>query len=122
MPEGLVTRVALIVGARPQFIKAAPLLRELRASDADRCGLLIHSGQHFDDAMSAVFFKELGLPEPDYHLGINSGSHGQMTGRMLPAIEECLLYENVNQAIVFGDTNTTLAGALAAAKIGVPCA
>lgn len=114
-------KVAVIVGARPQFIKAAPLVRELQAQPDTRV-VFIHSGQHFDENMSAVFFRELGLPVPDHHLGIHSGTHGQMTGRMLAATEECLLADKVDRMVVFGDTNTTLAGALAAAKIGVPCA
>lgn len=114
-------KVAVIVGARPQFIKAAPLLYELNALPGAQV-IFIHSGQHFDENMSAVFFRELGLPEPDHHLGIHSGSHGQMTGRMLAATEECLLADKADRMVVFGDTNTTLAGALAAAKLGIPCA
>lgn len=114
-------RVALIVGARPQFIKAAPLLDQLRATPGVE-PLLVHSGQHFDENMSAVFFRELGLPTPDFSLGIHSGSHGQMTGRMLEAIETCLVSSRAERVVVFGDTNTTLAGAVAAAKLQVPVA
>ena len=84
--------------------------------------LLVHSGQHFDENMSAVFFRELGLPTPDYSLNIHSGSHGQMTGRMLEAVESCLVSSRASVAVVFGDTNTTLAAALAAAKLQIPVA
>lgn len=115
----MIMKVAVIVGARPQFIKAAPLIRELQATP-DCEVVFIHSGQHFDENMSAVFFRELELPEPKHHLGIHSGGHGQMTGRMLAAIEVCLLAEKPDRVVVFGDTNTTLAGALAAAKLGIP--
>jgi len=114
-------RVALIVGARPQFIKAAPLLNQLRATPGVE-PLLVHSGQHFDENMSAVFFRELGLPTPDFSLNIHSGSHGQMTGRMLEIIESCLASSRAERVVVFGDTNTTLAGALAAAKLQIPVA
>ena len=114
-------RVALVVGARPQFIKAAPLLDQLRATPGVE-PLLVHSGQHFDENMSAVFFRELGLPTPDFSLSIHSGSHGQMTGRMLEAIESCLISSRAERVVVFGDTNTTLAGALAAAKLQIPVA
>ncbi len=114
-------RVALIVGARPQFIKAAPLLDQLRATPGVE-PLLVHSGQHFDENMSAVFFRELGLPTPDFSLSIHSGSHGQMTGRMLEAVETCLVSSGAEAVVVFGDTNTTLAGALAAAKLQIPVA
>lgn len=114
-------RIALIVGARPQFIKAAPLWERLRAAPGTEA-LLLHSGQHFDENMSGVFFRELGLPEPDFNLAIHSGSHGQMTGRMLEAIEGCLTKIEPEAIVVFGDTNTTLAGALAAVKLQIPVA
>jgi UDP-GlcNAc3NAcA epimerase len=112
-------KVASIVGARPQFIKAAPLDRELRR---DHQHLLIHTGQHYDYTMSAVFFDELGIPEPDYNLGIGSASHGRQTGEMLMGIEETLLREQADCVVVYGDTNSTLAGALAAAKLHLPLA
>lgn len=114
-------RLALIVGARPQFVKAAPVLRALERAGAAR-PVLIHSGQHADAAMSAVFFSELGLPQPDHELTTPAGPQGEMTGRMLAGIEACLMRDRVDAAMVFGDTNTTLAGALAAVKLGVPCA
>jgi UDP-N-acetylglucosamine 2-epimerase len=114
-------KIAMIVGARPQFIKAAPLWDALRAAPGVE-PLLVHSGQHFDENMSGVFFRELGLPEPHFNLAIHSGGHGQMTGRMLEAIEGCLQTTRPDALVVFGDTNTTLAGALAAAKLQIPVA
>jgi UDP-N-acetylglucosamine 2-epimerase len=112
-------KVASIVGARPQFIKAAPLDRELRRGHRH---LLIHTGQHYDYAMSAIFFDELGIPEPDYNLGIGSASHGKQTGEMLMGIEDTLIAEQPDCVVVYGDTNSTLAGALAAAKLHLPLA
>ena len=112
-------KVVTIVGARPQFIKAAPVSRALRQRHRE---VLVHTGQHYDAGMSGVFFAELGIPEPDANLGIGSGSHGQQTGRMLMAIEQVLLQEQPDWLLVYGDTNSTLAGALAAVKLGVPVA
>ena len=109
-------KVVSIIGARPQFIKCAPVSRELRHVARE---VLVHTGQHYDDGMSGVFFRELGLPEPDYNLGVGSGSHGQQTGEMLRKIEEILLKEQPDVVLVYGDTNSTLAGALAAAKLHV---
>jgi UDP-N-acetylglucosamine 2-epimerase len=112
-------KVASIVGARPQFIKAAPLDREL----CELCQhVLIHTGQHYDYAMSAVFFEELQIPEPDYNLGVGSASHGRQTGEMLIGIEETLSQDLPDCVVVYGDTNSTLAGALAAAKLHLPVA
>jgi UDP-GlcNAc3NAcA epimerase len=112
-------RILTIVGARPQFVKAFPLSRELRLHDAfDE--ILVHTGQHYDWNMSDVFFTELGIETPRYNLNIHGGGHGAMTGRMLQAIEEIMVAESPVGILVYGDTNSTLAGALAAAKCGVP--
>lgn len=108
-----------VVGARPQFIKASPLTLAIRKQNRD---VLIHTGQHYDHGMSDVFFQDLGIPMPDYHLGIGSGSHGAQTGAMLKAIEEVLEKERPDIVLVYGDTNSTLAAALAAAKLHIPVA
>jgi UDP-GlcNAc3NAcA epimerase len=113
-------RVHSIVGARPQFIKAAIVSAALQAQGIDE--VLIHTGQHFDARMSDVFFSELGLPTPGHHLGIASLGHGAMTGRMLEAIERVLTDDPPDCVLVYGDTNSTLAGALAAAKLNIPVA
>jgi UDP-GlcNAc3NAcA epimerase len=114
-------RILTILGARPQFIKAAPVSRAFGAY-AGIEELILHSGQHFDANMSDVFFKELEIPVPKYNLGIQGGPHGAMTGRMLEKIEAVLVTETPDLVIVYGDTNTTLAGALAAAKLHIPIA
>ncbi len=109
-------RIATIVGARPQFVKAASLSVELRQSHDE---VLIHTGQHYDYELSRVFFDELAIPVPDYNLGIGSGPHGAQTGMMMASIEEVLLKEAPDCVVVIGDTNSTLAGALTAAKLGI---
>lgn len=110
-------KLMTVVGARPQFIKAAPFSRVFRQDNQE---ILVHTGQHYDANMSAVFFSELQLPQPDYNLNIGSASHGAQTGRMLEKIEELLLKENPDGMLVYGDTNSTLAGALAASKLHIP--
>ena len=115
-----VSRVLTIVGARPQFIKAAPVSHALSAVGIDE--ILVHTGQHFDALMSDVFFDELDIPKPAYNLEINSLGHGAMTGRMLERIEETLLAEKPDLVVIYGDTNSTVAGALAAAKLHIPVA
>ena len=110
-----------IVGARPQFVKAAPVSAALAATGAIRERLL-HTGQHFDDDMSAVFFRELGIAPPAWNLGIGGGAHGAMTGAQLAAIERVLVAEKPDAVLLYGDTNSTLSGALAAAKLNIPVA
>jgi UDP-GlcNAc3NAcA epimerase len=113
--------VLTVVGARPQLIKAAAVSRALAGSAALK-ELLVHTGQHFDAGMSDVFFDELGIPAPAHHLGIHGGGHGDMTGRMLIALEQVMKAERPDCVLVYGDTNSTLAGAFAAAKLNIPVA
>ena len=110
-------KILTVVGARPQFIKAAVISRKLKGKAEE---VLVHTGQHYDHNMSDIFFEELNIPKPQYNLGISGGSHGQMTGRMLAAIEEVLLSEQPDRLLVYGDTNSTLAAALAAVKLHIP--
>lgn len=114
-------KIVTVLGARPQFIKASVVSAQI----ARQTGLeevVIHTGQHFDANMSSVFFAELGMADPAYHLGIHGGRHGQMTARMLEGIEQVLLDERPDVVLVYGDTNSTLAGALAAVKLHIPVA
>lgn len=111
-------KIITIIGARPQFIKAAVVSKQLKIKGIQE--ILIHTGQHFDQNMSEIFFDEMGIPRPDYNLSIHGLSHGAMTGRMLEGIEDILLKEKPDYVMVYGDTNSTLAGALAAVKIHIP--
>ena len=112
-------KILTVIGNRPQFIKAAAVSPRLRERHEE---LLVHTGQHFDDELSAVFFAELGLPAPDRELGIALGSNSSQTARMLAALEPVLAEETPDAVLVYGDTNSTLAGALAGAQAGVPVA
>ncbi|MBL0049055.1 MAG: UDP-N-acetylglucosamine 2-epimerase (non-hydrolyzing) [Bacteroidetes bacterium] len=114
-------KILTIIGARPQIIKAAALSRAIRTHFASQMKeIIVHTGQHYDASMSLVFFDELGIPKPDYNLNVGSNSHGKQTAAMLVGIEEILDIEKPNCLVVYGDTNSTLAGALAAAKVHVP--
>ena len=110
-------KIVTVVGARPQFIKAASGSRALRKQHQE---ILVHTGQHHDENMSEVFFREMEIPTPDYNLGIAGGSHGEMTGRMLMELEKVLMKEKPDGVLLYGDTNSTLAGALAAVKLHIP--
>lgn len=113
-------KILTVVGARPQFIKASAVSRVLQ--DKKISEVIVHTGQHYDANMSDIFFKELGIPVPQYNFEIKSSKHGEMTGRMLSSIEDVLLSEKPDWVLVYGDTNSTLAGALAASKLHIPIA
>lgn len=116
-------KIVTIVGARPQFIKASAVSRVINNCWADKiCEVLVHTGQHYDHNMSAVFFDELAIPPPKHNLEVAGGRHGEMTGKMLIALEQVLLDERPDWVLIYGDTNSTLAGALAACKLHVPIA
>lgn len=114
-------KIITIIGARPQFIKASVISHAIRKTSGIK-EIMLHTGQHFDANMSDIFFNQLGIPKPDIKLNINSSSHGEMTGRMLAEIEQALLSHKPDRVLVYGDTNSTLAGALAAAKLHIPVA
>jgi UDP-GlcNAc3NAcA epimerase len=114
-------KIVTILGARPQFIKAGSVSREIARRNGAGFQIeevIVHTGQHYDTGMSGIFFEEMNIPEPCYELGIGSNSHAAMTGQMMEKIEEVLIKERPDFVLVYGDTNSTLAGALAAAKLG----
>ena len=114
-------KILTIIGARPQIIKAAAISRAVREKYADKVEeKILHTGQHYDENMSAVFFGELGIPQPDYNLGVGSGKHGEQTAKMIAGIEDVLIKERFDGILLYGDTNSTLAGAVAASKLHVP--
>ncbi len=110
-----------VIGARPQFVKAAVVSRALMQFEASK-EIIIHTGQHYDENMSGIFFEEMNIPKPNYHLAIQENLHGAMTGKMIQGIEEILIAEKPDYLLVYGDTNSTLAGALAASKLHIPIA
>lgn len=114
-------KILSVIGARPQFVKAATVSRTI-ARHSDIQEILLHTGQHYDKNMSMLFFEELTIPEPDYNLNIGSGSHAWQTGKMLEGIEDVLVKENPDWTLLYGDTNSTIAGALAATKLHIPVA
>ena len=114
-------KIVTIIGARPQIIKAAALSRAIKEKFSNEIEeIIVHTGQHYDENMSQVFFDELGIPAPNYNLGVGSGKHGEQTSKMIEGIEEILLKENPDYLVIYGDTNSTLAGAIAASKIHIP--
>lgn len=114
-------KIVTIIGARPQIIKAAALSRAISNNFSNQITeIIVHTGQHYDENMSQVFFNELGIPQPNYNLNVGSGSHGKQTATMISGIEEILINEKPNAIVLYGDTNSTLAGAIAASKIHVP--
>ena len=115
-------KLALVVGARPNFMKAAPLMRELRKHPERFMPILIHTGQHYDTKMSDLFFTELGMPMPDIFLGVGSGTHAEQTARIMIEMEKSLTAEHPDLTVVFGDINSTMAASIVAAKLGIPVA
>lgn len=114
-------KILTVIGARPQFIKASVVSREIKQTEGVK-EILLHTGQHFDENMSDIFFNQLDISRPDIQLNVNGGTHGEMTGKMLIEIEQALIAHNPDWVLVYGDTNSTLAGALAAAKLHIPVA
>ena len=116
-------KIVTVIGARPQIIKAAALSRAIAKEYSGRITeVIVHTGQHYDANMSQIFFEELGIPAPDYNLGVGSGLHGRQTARMIEGLENILLEEKPDFLVLYGDTNSTLAGAIAASKLHIPIA
>lgn len=120
-------KILTVVGARPQFVKAAVVSRAIKKHNSVGFNeliteIIVHTDQHYDESMSDVFFEEMKIPPPDFHLGMGGGTHSAMTGRMLEALEKLMMEEKPDVILVYGDTNSTLAGALAAAKLNIPIA
>ncbi|HOP46422.1 MAG TPA: UDP-N-acetylglucosamine 2-epimerase (non-hydrolyzing) [Desulfobacteraceae bacterium] len=113
-------KILTVIGARPQFIKSAPVSKALHATGHEE--FLVHTGQHYDHALSQIFFDEMGIPEPNVNLNVGSGSHGRQTGEMLILLEKVMQEHNPDRVLVYGDTNSTLAGAFAACKLHIPVA
>ncbi len=114
-------KIVTIIGARPQIIKSSAINRAIKTHFNDQLDeIIVHTGQHYDENMSAIFFQEMGIPTPNYNLNVGSGSHGQQTAKMIEGLEEIFLKEHPTAVLVYGDTNSTIAGALAAAKIHIP--
>lgn len=114
-------KIVTIIGARPQIIKSSAINRAIKTKFSDQLEeVIVHTGQHYDENMSAIFFEEMGIPTPSYNLNVGSGSHGQQTAKMIEGLETLFLKENPTAVLVYGDTNSTIAGALAAAKIHIP--
>jgi len=114
-------KIITVIGARPQFIKAAPLSKAIKATSGLK-EILVHTGQHYDANMSDVFFKEMGIPKPDINLNVGSGSHAEQTGAIMKGLETAMISTKPDMVLIYGDTNSTLAGAIAAAKLNIPIA
>ena len=116
-----VKKIVTIIGARPQIIKASAISRAIATSFKNEINeIIVHTGQHYDQNMSQIFFEELGIPNPTFNINVGSGRHGKQTAKMIEGIEEILLKENPDVVILYGDTNSTIAGSLAASKIHIP--
>src|SRR6476646_629258 len=121
MHVNLTMKVLHVVGARPNFMKIAPIVEEMK-KERDLMGVLVHTGQHYDDGMSDVFFRDLGIPVPDIHLGVGSGSHAEQTARVMVEFEKVCLERKPGLIVVVGDVNSTMACTIVAAKLVIPVA